>query len=65
MQAGLNRTISYYSEQRLLILSLPLRYEEVYLQNLWTDVMGMVEIESQGIDLDKTTKPYKETDQTV
>jgi len=49
----------------MLILSLPLRYEEVYLQNLWTDVMGMVEIESQGIDLDKTTKPYKETDQTV
>jgi len=57
--------ISHQPSPTLLILSLPLRYEEVYLQNLWTDVMGMVEIESQGIDLDKTTKPYKETDQTV
>jgi len=29
----------------VLILSLSLRYEEVYLQNLWTDGMGVVEIE--------------------
>ena len=45
--------------------SLRYEYSGVYLQSLWTDGMGVVEIRRKGIYLDKTTKPYKETDQMV
>jgi len=47
------------------MLSLCYKYSGVYLQSLWTDGMGMVEIRRKGIYLDKTTKPCKETDQMV
>jgi len=51
--------------EMVLMLSLCYKYSGVYLQSLWTDGMGMVEIRRKGIYLDKTTKPCKETGQMV
>jgi hypothetical protein len=48
-----------------LIIALSYSYSWEYLQSLRTDDMGVVGIKRKGIDLDKSTKPYKETDQMV
>ncbi len=49
----------------LLIITLSHNYSWKYLQNLRTNDIKVGGIKRKGIDLDKSTKPYKETEQTV
>ena len=49
----------------LLIITLSHNYSWRYLQSLRTDDIGVGGIKRKGIDLDKSTKPCKETEQTV
>ena len=49
----------------LLVIALSPGYSWKYLQILRTDGIGVVGIKRKGIDLDKSTKPCKETEQTV
>ena len=49
----------------VLIITLSHSYSWRYLQSLRTDDIGVGGIKRKGIDLDKSTKPCKETEQTV